>query len=69
MLLPLFSRNRQLRPGVYLQVIRIQPVVVASVGSLHLIECRVKRQTGGHPNEHVGAQTVTRCPIVKFVVT
>lgn len=67
--LPLFPSNRQFWPGVHLQVVRIQPVIVASVGSLHLIECRVKRQTGGHPNEHVGTQTVTGRPIVEFVVT
>lgn len=68
-LLPLFPRNRQLWPRVHLQVVRIQSVVIASVGPLHLIERRVKRQTGGHPNEHIGAQTVTGRPIVEFIVT
>lgn len=67
MLLPLFPRYRQLRPGVHFQFVGVQPVVVPA-GPFHLIERRVERQPGGHPDEHVGAQAVPRGPVVEFVV-
>jgi len=33
-----------------------------------LVERGVKRQTGRHPDEHVGAQAISGRPIVEFVV-
>jgi len=65
---PLFSRYGQFRPGVHFQFFVVQTVVVR-VWPFHLIESRVERQTCRHPDEHVGAQAVSRRPIVEFVVT
>lgn len=35
---------------------------------LEVVEGCVERQTGAHPEEHSGSQTITRCPEIVFTV-
>lgn len=66
--LPLFPSYGQFRSGVQFQVFVFHAVVFRA-RPFHLIERRVERQTGRHPDQHVSAQAISGRPIVEFVVT
>lgn len=53
---------------------RVDAVVRVLAGRVHrhpphVVECRVERQPCAHPQVHVGAEIVARCPKIVFVIT